>query len=535
MEDIKQNILTEKKYKFGINKFNIQTWEDFNNFKSDKSVFIFGAGYGADYYFQNYPNSIVGIIDNDEAKHGHQIDFFVDKISLDKCKEKKVLNVSVLKQYKEDDLVILIANLNAAEQIAEQLESLGISNYFSLLAMETVKRNSFVLAKEQIVNHCFLKKCTDKIEPNKLVFYTMGGYSGHGKYIAQELTKMRDDLDIVWIINDLKILKDSTLQMQNGIRFVYINNKKQYVHEMKTARIWIYDDMVPFYIQKELEQIYVQIKHWPSVTLKTFGFDLTTFRNEEAEVAVCKHNSEMMDYIITGSRFDTDTCRSGFGFQGEVIEAGSPRSDTLFNENKHRQKICEYFNLGYDRKIVLYAPTFRAKQGVYYTPEAYETDLDYEALVKHLHKRFSNEWTVLLRLHPVVAEASENIKLSEFVVDVSDYPDSQELVAAADIMITDYSSIMFEPAFVRKPVFLFAPDRKDYINGERKLLINYDTLPFPIAEQNEKLAEQIELYDEEEYTAQVDKFMEIYGVHEDGHASERAAQFISELIDGTRS
>ncbi|MNC57198.1 putative CDP-glycerol:glycerophosphate glycerophosphotransferase [compost metagenome] len=127
------------------------------------------------------------------------------------------------------------------------------------------------------------------------------------------------------------------------------------------------------------------------------------------------------------------------------------------------------------------------------------------------------------------------MKRPDYVIDASGYPDSQELVAAADVMITDYSSIMFEPAFVRKPVFLYAPDRKEYINGERKLLIDYDTLPFSIAESNEDLANNIENFNQEEYVRQVDEFMEKYGVHEDGHASERAAKFISDLVDGIRS
>jgi CDP-glycerol glycerophosphotransferase (TagB/SpsB family) len=90
---------------------------------------------------------------------------------------------------------------------------------------------------------------------------------------------------------------------------------------------------------------------------------------------------------------------------------------------------------------------------------------------------------------------------------------------------------MFEPAFVKKPVFLFATDRKEYIDKEYDLLIDYDTLPFPIAESNEELARNIENFNQAEYEKKLDAFMEKYGVHEDGHASERAAEFISGLID----
>lgn len=138
----------------------------------------------------------------------------------------------------------------------------------------------------------------------------------------------------------------------------------------------------------------------------------------------------------------------------------------------------------------------------------------------------------MLRLHPVVAKQSDTVYRPEYVIDGSDYLDSQELVAACDIMITDYSSIMFEPAFVHKPVFLYAPDRGQYIDGERGLLIPYDELPFPIAETNEKLSENIINFNKEQYEKDIDEFFDKYGVHEDGHASDRGAEFICNLIDG---
>lgn len=525
--DVIQEILNKVKHKFGIEKFNYQTCIDFKLAKETKSVFLFGIGAGADFYFENYTGEVVGIIDNDDKKHGLPIDLFIDRVALDKCKEKKVLDVSILKQYQDDEMVILIANLKSCEQIASQLESLGITNYFSLLAMEALRRTSADPVEDDSLQPITME-CTDEIKQNKLVFYTMGGYSGHGKYIAEQLLKLRNDLDIVWIVNDL------TLDVPEGIRLVHSKNRKKVFHEMGTSKIWIHD-MAPLGIRKRPEQIYIQVKHWSSVTLKTFGFDLAAFRNEADAMEVCEYDSKMIDYIITGSKFDTDTCRRGFNFQGEVVEVGSPRSDVLFDEIKYRPKIRNYFHLGSDQKIALYAPTFRAKPGVSYKPEAYDTNIDYEALVRSLTARFSEDWKVLLRLHPAVSEASKTMKRPDYVIDAGDYPDSQELVAAADVMITDYSSIMFEPAFVRKPVFLYAPDRKEYINGERKLLIEYDTLPFPIAETSEELALNIENFDREQYVKRVDKFMEQYGVREDGHASERAARFISDLVDGIRS
>jgi len=529
--DAIETVLGQGHNRFNIDKFNFQTWEDFNKFKKNKSIFLFGAGIGAEFYFKNCAdNNIIGVIDNDIKKHNLPIDFFIDKIAMDKCQKKNVMDVSVLNKYKKDDIVILIANLRYSKEISRQLESLGIENYFSILEMEAIKRKSYSEAKNYIINSAMTAN-TDKIEPNKIVFYSTGGYFGHGKYIAEELLKIRKDLDIVWIVDDMNLY----VHVPKSIRLVYGKYKNKYMPELETAKLWIYDNMVPLHIKKRPEQIYIQVKHWSSITLKTFGYDVSSFRKEEADIEISKYNSKLIDYIITGSKFDTDTCRSGFLFEGNVVEIGSPRSDILFKGSECKKKVCNFYGIVNSKKILLYAPTYRCKQGVHFKPEAYETNIDYELLLKKLTSKFFADWIIVLRLHPIVAEASKNIKRPEYVIDASDYPDSQELVAAADIMISDYSSIMFEPAFVKKPVFLFAPDRKEYINGERKLLIDYDCLPFPNAESNEELAKNIDNFNQEEYVRELDEFMEMYGVHEDGHASERAAKFISDLIDGKRS
>ena len=120
-------------------------------------------------------------------------------------------------------------------------------------------------------------------------------------------------------------------------------------------------------------------------------------------------------------------------------------------------------------------------------------------------------------------------------MNVSDYGDSQELASAADIMISDYSSIMFDPAFVGKPVFLFATDKREYQEREYDLLIDYDTLPFPTAESNLELAGKIHQFDRKAYERRVEEFLRLYGVNEDGHASERAAAAIVQLTQGEKS
>ncbi len=508
-------------------KLNFQTWEEFENIAQKRDIFLFGVGDGADFYFYHYQNKgkVEQIIDNNEMVIGQDAGSIIGEIDYGN-RELKIADISVLKQYDVDRIVVLITSLKHYQEIAEQLEKEGIEQYFAILPMEANKRKKEKAEEREDRIACYVREsCKKAINKKKLIFYTMGGYSGHGKYIVQELLKLRNDLDIVWVVHDL------SLKVPEGVRLVYSRNRKRYIDEMETAGFWIFDNTVSRYIAKRPEQVYVQIKHWSSITLKTFGFDYSSFRKETSKIAGYQHDSEMMDYIITGSKFDEESCRRAFHFSGEVFEAGSPRSDVLFRGVEVSEKIyCDY-QIEPKKRLLLYAPTFRLGKGEKKAPEAKQIDLDFALVKKELENTFGGEWVILLRLHPNVASQSHNIQKPSYVIDVSDYSDSQELVAASDVMITDYSSIMFEPAFVKKPVFLFATDKREYINGERELLIDYDTLPFPIAESNEELVQKIRYFDKEVYEKIVKDFLFQYGIHEDGHASERAAIFLSRLID----
>ena len=158
--------------------------------------------------------------------------------------------------------------------------------------------------------------------------------------------------------------------------------------------------------------------------------------------------------------------------------------------------------------------------------------LDMESLLDTLKERWGGKWVLLVRLHPWLRFEECGLTETKEIINAGDYPESEELVAASKIMITDYSSIMFEEAFLKRPVFLYAPDREEYIDGERGLLLEYDKLPFPIAESNDALYQCILQFDEEAYTKRVTDFLDYHGVHEDGHAGERGAKVILDLLKG---
>lgn len=533
--DILDAAITKKYHEIpGAHLFN-ETWEQFEKATSGKKLFLFGIGVGTDYYYYKYGDGAQaeGIIDNNPLFHGRLAQMFLwEKIDRNH-KDIRVSNISLLNEFEPSELVILITSFKHYQDIALELQSLGFSQFFSLLCMEAHSRsttqNTSLSSMRNYLFHdksyFFQKSYNMPICPNKILLYTECEWAGHGKEIVKRLLEIRPDLDIVWAVNEVNT------PVPSNVRIVLKRNYAAFIYEWATAKIWLADTLIDVDVKKREGQKYIQIKHWSSVTLKKFGYDYAMSHPTDINRRnVCAQNQAMMDYIIVGSKFDEATCRKGLGFSGEVVMAGSPRSDVLFR----KEKFCvrEHYSLPPDKKLLLYAPTFRKYANSWEDLTAF-CDLDFFIAKQSVEARFGGNWVILLRMHPVAAALSRNIEIPPYVVDVSDYYDSEELVAVSDAMITDYSSIMFEPTYMRKPVFLLTTDLSKYLNEERGFLIDYDTLPFPIAKSNEELALNIQHFDEVSYGENVDSFLEQYGVHEDGHAGERAAMFISRLINTT--
>lgn len=532
--DVIQRAIEKGLHIFENKKMCAQTWQMFTESAVDKKVFLFGTGACADYFFQNHSDiRLEGIIDNDTKKQGFCADDFIGEARGTQYGKIKISSTEILKKYCTDDILVLITSTNYYREMIDELDYIGIKNYFLLIAMEANRRKQtdYVPDDEVITDSKFYAYKYSKydIEKNKIVFYSFGTYSDHGKYITEALLNMRADLDIVWVVANMET------GLPQGVRKVYLGNWKRYIYEMETARVWVYNMPVPSYIIKRTEQIYIQTKHWASITLKKFYLDSKTITMIPENVINWKQDSKKIDYIITGSDFDTQSSRRGFDFHKEVLQIGSPRSDAMFRGREKKEKVYSYYGLGIEKYMLLYAPTYRYDSnrcvGEKPVQKTKNIELDYDGLKDALKKRFGGEWYIALRLHPGQEEEVKKMNLPEYVIDLSAYEDGEEAAAACDIMVSDYSSIMFEPAFVKKPVFLFALDRKEYIDKEYDLLIDYDTLPFPVAESNAELMKKIEDFDQDDYENKLDDFMDKYGVNEDGHASERAADIISKLVN----
>lgn len=514
-------------------ELNRQTWERFEKIASDKKVFLFGVGAAMEFFFEKKQECIPveGVIDNDKQKQGVNIRDLLGSAWEYLEKDIQISDKSKLKEYDVENIVVLICSLNYGDEIADELKNMGIKHIYSLITMESKERIQMGAAKDEFseknVEYYVEKYLHADIQNRKILFRAFGDYADHEKYITEALLKTGQNFDLVWLVSDIHT------RVPKGVRKVLYANWKKVIYEYETSRIWISDLPVPEYVKKRPGQVYIQTKHWASITLKKFYLDTKAFWNEPEKTKVWKREGELIDYIVTGSDFDRESCRRGFGEKCRFMEAGSPRTDAMFHPEANKRKVADYYKINKKEKLLLYAPTYRFDttkgNSVHISGNI---EMDFALIKKMLEMKFGGDWMILLRLHPSVSNACNATEFPSYVINVSDYGDSQELASAVDIMVSDYSSIMFEPAFVGKPVLLFATDKEEYQEKEYDLLLDYDKLPFPIAESNEELAKEIEHFDIIEYKRKVKAFLSFYGVNEDGHASERVAAAIIQMMQG---
>lgn len=230
---------------------------------------------------------------------------------------------------------------------------------------------------------------------------------------------------------------------------------------------------------------------------------------------IAKSDSKMCDLILSGCKFRTNIIKNSFWYNGEILEKGTPRNDVLFYEyNDLKEKIYTRYSIPKSNKILLYAPTFRDN----YQLEYYK--LNWTDVIRILKLKYDNNYTVLIRLHPTFLSYKHSFHLpncKENILDVTDYEDMQELLCISDILVTDYSSSIFDFAILKRPVFIFAADYHTYNRGT---YLDLEKLPFPFAITNSELLENIARFDSAEYIKQLKKFNnDVIGTFEEGRAS----------------
>ncbi len=365
------------------------------------------------------------------------------------------------------------------------------------------------------------------IQKNKIVFSSYegdGGYCCNPRYIAEALHERKPDFELVWLT------KDITRPFPDYIKIKKYTSWRLAYH-LSTARVWIDNYRKPFGTLKRKGQLYIQTWH-ASLGFKAVGL----FRGDAfPEIAriVSEWDSNLADYFLSNSEYCDRVYPKKLLYNGPTLRTGSPRVDCLINnKDELGSRLRERLGLDLQTKLLLFAPTFRGgnqnekKQVIAEVPQ-----LDFNRLIKTLQNKFGGEWKILLRLHPQLSAQMDEMPIlskDDRLIDVSQGPDISEVMAGCDAVITDYSSCAFDAAFAGIPVFLFADDVQEYIQNRGQFMWKWDELPFPLAETNDELEENIAVFAQNEYNKKVASFIEQQGVREDGHASQRV---VSEILN----
>ena len=348
-----------------------------------------------------------------------------------------------------------------------------------------------------------------------------GGYGDNPKYIFDAINEIHPSrYDLVWLS------KHGDLGFPEFVRVVKYNSIKA-IFELVTAKVWIDNRRKPLFVRKRKEQYYLMTWHG-AFTQKKIEKDVVANLPKRYVIGAI-NDSKMADLFISSSEHDTRLYRDSFWYSGEILRCGLPRHDVLLKcSGKKREHIKRILGIESGKKLLLYAPTFREAKNVE-SLSLYR--LRWEDVLKSLGKRFGGEWLGLVRLHPNIDELSDELSYPEHVINVTRYPDMQELLAIADCVITDYSSTILDYGLRKLPAFVFAPDLKDYL-GERGFYLDIRRWPFPVAETDVELIQSIEVFDNNSYIRDLETYYNDYcGKYDYSDSSIVVAKKIIKVMD----
>lgn len=381
--------------------------------------------------------------------------------------EAKKRGIKILIKTNEDTCMSYIKELD--------LDTLYLNQWEKIQRTKKYKKMCDIL-----YNKIFLKMPMKK---NRIMFESFLGrnISGNPKYLYNQLVE--DNLDkqyeLIWILNNLEEPLEG-----NGKK---VKRKSlTYYYYMATSRYWIFNCRQADEIKKRKGNIYLQT--WHGTPLKKLGMDMDNVSMAgQTDINDYKrkfyNNSRRWDYLLAQNSYSREIFKSAFSFDKTILD-GYPANDILYNKNNAKDITELKYKLGVpkDKKVILYAPTWRDdnfyKKGHYRM--SIQLDLD------KMQKELGNEYVILLRMHYLITNNLDIEKYNGFVYDYSQGYDIQELYLVSDVLITDYSSVMFDYSNLNRPIIFFTYDIEQYRDSLRGFYFDFEKeAPGPLVTDTE--------------------------------------------------
>ncbi len=346
-------------------------------------------------------------------------------------------------------------------------------------------------------------------------------FSDNPRAIYQELVSGDLDLEQLWVV------RQDRCQV-SGPATVLREFSEEYYDAMATSRLIVTNDYLPPWFVTRPGQVVLQT--WHGHPLKLIGQDRPAVRKVSVNAAV--RQAQSWTHVLSPSPAATPMLASAFGVAGKLLETGYPRTDMLVGAELSARSaaVRERIGVPAGKRVVLYMPTYRDQLAQGQARYALNQDLDLDLLRREL----SDDHVVLFRKHHYVVGASMT-EPDEFVIDVSGYPDATELMLAADVLMTDYSSAMFDWMRTGRPIVYFVPDLEYYRDELRGFYFDLEAVgPGQFVRTNNEVVDALRSADElaPSYAERYQRFRSTYCSLDDGGASARVVDVLQDLLAG---
>lgn len=334
------------------------------------------------------------------------------------------------------------------------------------------------------------------------------------KAVHDEVRRRGLDLTLYWGV------KDRSVPVPDGARPITINSAEWWRvrHQARylVANNWVHDTWARGPEQRVLQT-------WHGTAFKLLALDRPRARHDAGFVDAVRAERSKWDLLLTENAYSVDLMRQAYGYAGAVLESGYPRNDVLTSPSADvlRESLRTRLGITPDQHAVLYAPTWRDDR---------ETMVDHLDL-SELAAALGPSYVILARGHSRTLRTTSALD-SERVIDVSSYQEISHLFCAADLCITDYSSVMFDFTVTGKPVLFFAPDYERYVHSERGSYFDLrDTAPGPVLTRFDETVEAVVAAEEvrRSWDPRYRDWVATYNAWDDGQASARAVDALLRL------
>ncbi|HEY6696308.1 MAG TPA: CDP-glycerol glycerophosphotransferase family protein [Solirubrobacteraceae bacterium] len=339
-------------------------------------------------------------------------------------------------------------------------------------------------------------------------------YSDSPRAIHEELVRRDAPLEHLWVVRDGRCaVPDTATVLREGSR--------EYHEALARARYVVTNDHFPEWFERREDQLCLQT--WHGTPFKRLGFDVSDLRKQRRKFERSwDRQVRNWQYVLSPNRFSTPILRRAYLVEGEMLETGYPRVDVLARPDRDAlsREIRSRLGIPEGKRTVLYAPTFR--DHVQDRRKRYRLELALD--LDRLRNAVGEDTVILFRKHHYIVDPAPETA-DGFVRDVSAYPDGTELMLAADVLLTDYSSMMVDYANTGRPMLFFTYDLDLYEDEIRGFYLDdfVGTVPGPLLHTTDDVAEALHGLDgvRAEYAERYAAFRETFCELDDGHAAAR--------------